>query len=190
MKPFGQALVVLAAAVLLSLTASGHIQPALVQPPNVLVIVLDDLGTERLACYGQREGCPPTPELDKLRRLGVLFTNATSNPVCSPSRACIQTGRYAFRTGKGNNGFYSLRLSEVTLAEMLKAGFPGSPIQYTCGLFGKWHLTTLEDYGNVAAHGYDRFEGAMGNVTNHFNWLGVKSDADEKSEKERRRRKK
>lgn len=146
-------------------------------PPNVLLIVLDDVGVERLGFYGATTPVP-TPELDALRQMGVLFTNAYSNPLCSPTRAALQSGRYAFRTGIGKNvgGSDALALGESTIAELLKAGFPGGGPQYTCGAFGKWHLTMPPDYMHPIDQGYDRYVGSFGNQgppAHQFFWTQV-----------------
>src|SRR5688572_20999938 len=63
-------------------------------PPNVLLIVLDDLGTQRLSSYQQSATFAKTPRLDRIAANGVQFSNAYACPLCSPSRAAIQTGRH------------------------------------------------------------------------------------------------
>src|SRR5688572_17762996 len=68
---------------------------------NVLVIVLDDLGIDRLGAYGLGADLPPTPVLDGLLADGVLFRNAWGYPSCSPTRAALLTGRHGRRTGIG-----------------------------------------------------------------------------------------
>lgn len=130
--------------------------PARQQHKNVLVIVLDDLGTDKLEFYGltpptcppdpcqpapnctpTATGCvaayPATPNLDQLRRQGIWFTRAYATPFCSSTRAWIQTGRYGFRTGvghitstTGNPGDYELPNDEKLLAELLREGFHGA----------------------------------------------------------------
>lgn len=69
--------------------------------PNILLIIGDDMGVEALASYGLSEDAPATPALDRLARDGVRFTNFWAQPVCSPTRATVITGRYGFRTGIG-----------------------------------------------------------------------------------------
>ena len=69
--------------------------------PNILLIFGDDMGVETLASYGLGENPPITAALDELAREGVRFTNFWAQPVCSPTRATIITGRYGFRTGIG-----------------------------------------------------------------------------------------
>jgi arylsulfatase A-like enzyme len=121
--------------------------------PNVLLIVLDDVGTDKLAMYGESDSpqyaqapyCgvladplpyPPTPTLDQLAEGsfpgllggGVRFDQAYAAPVCCPSRACLMTGRYGARNGLGivdDAGGLRQRMSndEVLLAELLRKGF-------------------------------------------------------------------
>lgn len=203
----------------LALCALGVITPAqkqrAIQPKhkNVLLIVLDDLGTDKLSFYGETpptcppaacqlppnctpapSGCVPdypyTPNLAALREEGILFRKAYVTPVCSPTRACIQTGRYGFRTGVGQitstvqiPGDYGLPNSEKTLAELLKEGFHGASAQaagmpYATGAFGKWHVTSTlaQDYGHAVANGYDRFRGFAGNVGNFFRFNKIVHD--------------
>ena len=69
--------------------------------PNVLLIIGDDMGVETLSCYGLNDNTAVTPTLDNLCAHGMRFDNMWSQPVCSPTRATIMTGRYGFRTGIG-----------------------------------------------------------------------------------------
>jgi arylsulfatase A-like enzyme len=71
------------------------------QPPNILLIIGDDMGVETLAAYGLIEDPPKTSALDQLAREGVRFDNFWSQPICTPTRATLMTGRYGFRTGIG-----------------------------------------------------------------------------------------
>src|SRR5262245_51865765 len=75
---------------------------AAIAQSNVLIVVADDLGTDLVGCFGDPTMRPPTPTLDALAANGLVFTNAHADPVCSPSRAALMTGRYAFRTGVGD----------------------------------------------------------------------------------------
>ena len=108
-------------------------------PPNILVILADDLGYGDLQCYNP-ESQIKTPNLDQLSRDGIRFTDAHSaSAVCSPTRYGLVTGRYAFRSPlkQGVLGGYSPALIEAdrfTIADLLKqAG-------YHTGVIGKWHL--------------------------------------------------
>lgn len=157
---------------------------------NVLLVVLDDMGTDKLGMYGVDAGPPvhcgspqisaiPTPNLDALRADGVLFTRCYSNPTCSPTRSALLTGRYGMRTGMGqqvnvtDSPGYTLPGSEMTVAEIIR---DLNPFAYRRGAFGKWHVA---DYTTGACHpadsGFERFDGSRGNVTNHFEWEKVTS---------------
>lgn len=126
------------------------------RPPNIVVVLADDLGYGDLGIQGSR--LITTPNLDRLARQGVRMTDfyASAN-ICTPSRAGLQTGRYPIRTGLGwqviqakdTNG---LPLSEVTIAEALKP-------DYATALIGKWHLGHVAPFWPPTNHGYDLFFG-------------------------------
>ena len=102
--------------------------------PNVIFIITDDQGYGDVSIHGNDK--LRTPNMDRIAREGIQFTQFHSNPVCSPTRASIMTGRYYYRTGVVDTflGRSMMHNDEVTLAEVLgKAG-------YRTGIFGKWHL--------------------------------------------------
>ena len=129
--------------------------------PNLILILADDLGWADLTCYGN--DLHQTPNLDRLAKQGVRFTDAYSaSPVCTPTRAAILTGLHPARLhmtiwresalNRGNRKLLqpvcldSLPLKHVTLAEVLKqAGYFNAHI-------GKWHLGRAESYPQ--AHGF------------------------------------
>ncbi|MBM3852944.1 MAG: arylsulfatase, partial [Verrucomicrobia bacterium] len=120
--------------------------------PNLLLLVTDDQGPWDLGSAGNPH--LDTPHLDALAKSGVSFARYYVAPVCSPTRAGLMTGRYAFRTGLYNTryGGDSMARSEVTVAELLKkAG-------YRTGLFGKWHLGRYHGY-QPHQRGFDEFLG-------------------------------
>ena len=84
-----------------ALVAAAAISGAAQAAPNILLIFGDDMGVETLASYGLGESPPKTATLDEMAREGMRFTNFWAQPVCSPTRATIITGRYSFRTGIG-----------------------------------------------------------------------------------------
>lgn len=135
-----------------------------VPPRNVVLIVADDIGVDMLSAYGEGNDLPTTPNLDALAAQGVTFRNAWSNPVCSPSRATIQTGRYAFRYDMlwivTALSPFGLAESEICLPEALDAF---SPYPYHTGAFGKWHLAGMTPTANFAPNiaGYDHFQGTL-----------------------------
>ena len=81
--------------------ATATILGATQAAPNILLIIGDDMGVETLASYGLGENPPKTATLDEIARQGMRFTNFWTQPLCSPTRAAIITGRYGFRTGIG-----------------------------------------------------------------------------------------
>lgn len=102
--------------------------------PNIVLIIADDQGYGDIGCHGNEK--IRTPNLDRLARESVEFTQFYVSPVCSPTRASLMTGRYNYRTGVVDTylGRSMMHPDEVTLAEILaKAG-------YRTGIFGKWHL--------------------------------------------------
>ena len=102
-------------------------------PPDIVVILADDMGYGDLGVYGHP--VTKTPHIDRLASEGSRFDAMyVPTPVCAPSRAALLTGRYGVRNGvKWNNGT-SLRAGEITIAQMLKNQ------GYATGMIGKWHL--------------------------------------------------
>jgi arylsulfatase B len=135
--------------------------------PNVLVILADDIGTDNIRVYGEADDAPRTPNIDALAAQGVRFRNAYANPVCSPTRAALLTGRYARRTGLGAivgwTDTTELALEEVTLAEFLDEG----PFDYSTAAIGKWHLSgpqTPNAFDHPNLQGFDSFAGTIHNL--------------------------
>lgn len=109
-------------------------------PPNLLLVLLDDVGIDKVSSYvGDLPGYEPvtlpnTQTFDQIGAAGVRFTEAWSNPLCSPTRAGILTGQHAFRHGVGSVVPQGDELSPdaVVLPEVMDG--------YATGLFGKWHV--------------------------------------------------
>ena len=148
-------------------TAMAAAGPDSTRPPNVIVILVDDLGQTDLSCYGSR--FYETPHIDQLAKDGVRFANGYSAcTVCSPTRAALLTGKYPARlritdwiTGhdrpkarlKIPDWQKFLPFEEITLAEQFKSA------GYATASIGKWHLTPALKEGDEAyypeKHGFD-----------------------------------
>jgi arylsulfatase A-like enzyme len=103
-------------------------------PPNIIVAFSDQQRWDTLGCYGQP--LPVTPHLDRMAAEGVRFANAfTNQPVCGPTRAVVQTGRYATEVGCWRNDL-ALPTDAPTIARLL------SSAGYETGYIGKWHLAS------------------------------------------------
>lgn len=138
-------------------------------PPNLLVVVLDDLGIEALAAYGATgPDVARTPTLDALAADGVTFDRFYADPVCSPTRYTLLSGRHARRVGLGlylrpRTGF-EVPLDEVLLPEVLR----DAPTRYDTSLAGKWHLATYVSPSGAdhpALQGFAWHAGPLGNLT-------------------------
>jgi arylsulfatase A-like enzyme len=143
--------------------------------PNVLIVVLDDVGFAQLGCFGSDIA---TPSLDGLAARGLRYANFHTTALCSPTRACVLTGRNHHVCGMG-------RVVE------LATGFPGydARIPRSCGLLpamltphgyaayavGKWHLTPEDEFHLGArrdrwplGRGFERFYGFFGGETHQY----------------------
>jgi arylsulfatase A len=136
------------------------------RPPNIILILADDLGYNELGCYGQSK--IKTPRIDQLAREGMKFTQHYSgSPVCASSRCVLMTGLHtghAFVRGNKEMGGWGpdepegqlpLPDEAVTLAERLK------PMGYATGAFGKWGLGGPGSTGHPCYQGFDRFYGLL-----------------------------
>ncbi len=143
--------------------------------PNFIFILADDLGYADLGCCGARDSTLPggvSPNLDRLAREGLLFTQGYSNsPVCSPTRFALATGRYQYRlrgaaeeplagVAKGNP-ILGLPPGHPTLPSLLKAA------GYATALIGKWHLGFRPHFGPEKS-GYAMFFGPMAGGVDYF----------------------
>ena len=107
--------------------------------PNIVFILADDMGYGDVGCYNPQSKVP-TPNLDRLAREGIRFTDAhSSSTVCTPTRYSVLTGRMCFRTGMrgvftGAGGPCLIEAERLTLPQMLRDK------GYTTACFGKWHV--------------------------------------------------
>jgi arylsulfatase A-like enzyme len=131
-------------------------------PPNIVIILADDLGYGDLSVFGSPN--IRTPRLDAMAAEGQKWTNFYVQPVCSPSRAALLTGRLPIRSGMygvpgatapkvlRDNAAQGLPPDEITIAEMLK------PRGYATAIVGKWHLGHLPQFQPMR-HGFDEWYG-------------------------------
>jgi arylsulfatase A-like enzyme len=140
------------------------VEPVRAANVNVLIVIADDFGVDAAPGYATGLDKPPMPNLTSLQSTGVTFTRAWSNPLCSPTRATLLSGRYGFRTGVQYVALptnrFGLRPNEPSIPKALDSiGIPSAA-------FGKWHLA---DFGNFnptpADHpirmGFDRYAGDL-----------------------------
>ena len=112
----------------------GSLEASEKKKPNILFILLDNVGKDWFRCYGSQEN--ETPTIDKLARTGLKFRNFYTTPVCSTTRVMLLTGRYPFRTGWHTHhdpaiygGGYFDWEREISIARVMKsAGYDSSNI--------------------------------------------------------------
>jgi arylsulfatase A-like enzyme len=154
---------------IVSLTSTGFLRAAdATKPaplPNILFIVADDLGWSDVGWHG---GFGKTPNLDKLVREGIELDQHYVQPVCTPTRAALMTGRYPGRFGPHTLAPSNLRAlppGTVTLASALKS------LGYNTSMSGKWHLGARPEWGPTAFgfdHGYGTMTGAADPWTHKY----------------------
>lgn len=137
--------------------------------PNVMVVMLDDVGYGQLSCFG---GAIQTPNIDAIAKQGITYTNFHTTSLCSPSRASLLTGRNQHTLGMATitegasgfpNNFGKTPNNAAFLSEILKQN------GYNTFAVGKWHLTPFTDYSAAGpftnwplGRGFERFYGFLG----------------------------
>ena len=140
-----------------------------VTAPNVILVLTDDQGFGDLSCHGSPD--VRTPNIDRLHRESVRFTDFQASPTCSPTRAAIMTGYAPFKGGVTHTIHERERLvlKYTTIAQQLKA------LGYATGIFGKWHLGD-EDAYQPGRRGFDEvFVHGAGGIGQRFS--GSAADA-------------
>ncbi|MBX3191052.1 MAG: arylsulfatase [Labilithrix sp.] len=126
--------------------------------PNILVIWGDDIGIWNLSCYSSGMMGYRTPNIDRLAKEGMRFTDAYGEQSCTAGRAAFITGQSVFRSGLSKVGMpgaqVGLQAEDPTIAELLK------PLGYATGQFGKNHLGDRNEY-LPTLHGFDEFYGNL-----------------------------
>jgi len=134
------------------------------QPPNIVYIITDDQGWKDVGYHGSDI---KTPNIDKLAAEGARLEQYYAQPMCTPTRAALMTGRYPFRYGLQTavipqGGTYGVALDEYMLPQMLKdAG-------YATAMSGKWHLGQAKIDFWPHKRGFDSFYGAILGEINHY----------------------
>ena len=132
--------------------------------PNVIFILVDDMGYSDVSCYGAKK--VKTPNIDRMAAEGLRFTDFhTAASICSPSRAAFLTGAYPQRCGiymginrnREAHWFLGLNSDEITIAEQFKKQ------GYTTAIVGKWHLGSEEKF-SYFHQGFDHYYGAPENM--------------------------
>src|SRR3954464_12745786 len=126
--------------------------------PNILVIWGDDVGLANVSAYSFGLMGYKTPNIDRIAREGMMFTDYYAEQSCTAGRASFITGQCTLRTGLSKVGLpgatVGLQARDVTLAELLK------PLGYATGQFGKNHLGDRNEY-LPTVHGFDEFFGNL-----------------------------
>ena len=144
---------------------------------NVILVIADDLGSDFCGFSANHLDTVKMPNVRRLLARGVRFENLWSNPLCSPTRSGIITGRYSFRTGVGDAiggmGETELDTGEITIPRILKRSNPN----IATANIGKWHLQapspkTNWKYPNLM--GYDHYAGNfVGTLPNYYSYMHI-----------------
>ena len=129
------------------------------RPPNIIIVVADDLGYADIGSFSERVGAarPQTPNLDRMAAEGIRLTSFyVAQAVCSASRAALLTGMYSNRIGitgaLNHRASHGINANETTIAEILKQR------GYATAIFGKWHLGHEKPFLPLQ-HGFDEYLG-------------------------------
>ena len=152
-------------------------EPGAPEQPNLLVVLIDDVGLEQLGPWGIASDPVPTPTIDCLCREGLRFDNVWASPFCTPARVALWSGMHPRREGIGRfinvgQSSWELPLERTTLAEALR------PAGYSSAFLGKWHIGAFAaPSGRMHPNlpGFTYFSGILGNV-DHLSELGPKGD--------------
>ena len=134
------------------------------KPPHILLILVDDLGWRDVGYHGS---VIKTPNIDKLASQGLTLEDYYVQPVCTPTRAALLTGKYPIHTGMQHLALfpaapYGLSLNETILPQRLKQ------VGYQTHMVGKWHLGYFADPYLPTRRGFDSFFGFYNGQVDHF----------------------
>ncbi|OQV19560.1 Arylsulfatase J [Hypsibius exemplaris] len=138
-------------------------------PPNIVFILADDLGHADVS-YTEGSHQTPTPNIDALAWDGIILNRHYTNPICTPTRSALLSGKYTFNTGMQTSvvitpgSTWGLPLTLKLLPAYLK------DLNYTTSLLGKWHLGSFTRDYLPGARGFDYSFGFNQGTTNAFNY--------------------
>ncbi len=146
---------------------------------NTVLIIADDVSPDYFGCFSTGTDTAKTPVIRSLAVQGVRFSQAWASPVCSPTRACLLTGRYSFRNGVGGvvMGLSTPQIdtAEMSIAKLLKYQ---APANYRTACVGKWHLTANTPQRRLYPNkmGFDLYSGNfLGAITDYYRYPRVKN---------------
>ena len=146
------------AAAVIALGASGALAQQAGAKPNIVIIWGDDIGQSNISAYSHGVMGYKTPNIDRLAKEGMMFTDYYAEQSCTAGRASFITGQSGLRTGMTKVGLpgatLGLRKEDPTIAELLK------PLGYATGQFGKNHLGDRNEF-LPTVHGFDEFYGNL-----------------------------
>ena len=156
MKPFLKSVLLLLSLIVISMTMTANAAPT--KKPNILVIWGDDIGQSNISAYTMGMMGYRTPNIDRIAREGMIFTDYYGEQSCTAGRSSFIMGQSVFRTGLSKVGLpgaeLGMRKEDPTIAEVLK------PLGYMTGQFGKNHLGDKDEH-MPTNHGFDEFFGNL-----------------------------
>ncbi|XP_015930739.2 arylsulfatase B [Parasteatoda tepidariorum] len=135
------------------------------QPPHIIFIIIDDLGWNDVSFHGSKQ--IPTPNIDAIAQDGIILNNYYVQPICTPSRGALMTGKYPLRLGLQHDVIYAeapwgLSPEEKILPQYLKE------LGYETHGVGKWHLGYFHESYLPVNRGFDSFFGYWNGKEDHF----------------------
>ena len=138
--------------------------------PNILLLIADDFGLDACPNYDIGTIKPSIPNIEGLISNGIKFNNFWTNPVCSPTRASILTGKYGFRTDVLDVND-ELSITEISIQEYISTNLKN---EYSNAVIGKWHLSNNINHPNDL--GVDYYAGSLsGGLTSYWDWKLVEN---------------
>jgi arylsulfatase A-like enzyme len=155
-RPVNAIVLPIVTALLFAFSIAARANDARPPGPNIVLILADDLGIECLSTYGGTSH--QTPNIDRLAGEGMRFTHCFSNPLCSPSRGSLLTGRYPFQNGL--KVVLHGKHQENIFLSTKQPCFPRQLKQrgYATQIVGKWHVSLEHRHNTIRAFGFDHYQ--------------------------------